>query len=120
MVGPDGSRKEHQIKYRRNSSKRWVDWIHLELHIDVSFDLLCDERMNGLMPRQRLAQPDHLKRSGSSQFHRSCPTGCLCRVWSVHTVHGHRDAKASSARSAATEDAMPLADGGVVCNCDKP
>jgi hypothetical protein len=25
------------------------DLIHLELHIDVSFDLLCDERINGLM-----------------------------------------------------------------------
>jgi eukaryotic-like serine/threonine-protein kinase len=44
----------------------------------------------------------------------------LCRVWSVHRVHGHRGAKASGARSVATEDAMPLADGGVVCNCDKP
>ena len=39
--------------------------------------------------------------------------------WSMD-VHGHRDAKASGARSVATEDAMPLADGGVVCNCDKP
>ena len=24
VVGPDGSRKEHKIKYRRNSGKRWV------------------------------------------------------------------------------------------------
>ena len=40
----------------------------MELHIDVSFDLLCDERMNGLMPRQQLAQPGHLNEADLHNF----------------------------------------------------
>ena len=42
--------------------------IHLELHIDVSFDLLCDEPINGLMPRQQLPQPGHLNEADLHNF----------------------------------------------------
>jgi len=91
-------------------------WVRRE---GISFDLLCDERINGLMPRQQLAQPGHLNEADLHNFTDLVPLVAFA-VLERSLVRGHRGAKASGARSVATEDAMPLADGGVVCNCDKP
>jgi len=44
-------------------------------------------------------------------------------IWSLATFIEFTDIEARKHPApdpVATEDAMPLADGGVVCNCDKP
>jgi hypothetical protein len=69
------------------------------------------------MPRQQLAQPGHLNEADLHNFSDLVPPVAFAVV-GAFSVHGHRGAKASGARSVATEDAMPVAHGGVVCNCD--
>jgi hypothetical protein len=70
------------------------DLIHLELHIDVSFDLLCDQRINGLMPRQQLDQPDHLNEADLHNFTDLVP--CRLRMAVSCAIATNRERNATS------------------------
>ena len=120
VAGPDGSRKEHQIKYRRNSSKRRVIGSIWSCISTLAFDLLCYERVNGLMPRQQLAQPGHLKEADLHNFTDLVPPVAFAVFGAFIEFTDIEARKHPAPDSVATEDAMSLADGGVVCNCDKP